>query len=61
MNSNVQDDTIDLKELFFSLIAQWKLISLCILLSIVSAIIYLRTTETIYQTDALVQIKSNVC
>jgi tyrosine-protein kinase Etk/Wzc len=59
MNSNVQDDTIDLKELFFSLIAQWKLISLCILLSIVSAIIYLRTTETIYQTDALVQIKSN--
>lgn len=59
MNSNVQDDTIDLKELFFSLIAEWKLISLCILLSIVSAIIYLRTTETIYQTDALVQIKSN--
>lgn len=59
MNSNVQDDTIDLKELFFSLIAEWKVITLCILLSIVSAIIYLRTTENVYQTDALVQIKSN--
>jgi len=59
MNSNVQDDTIDLKELFFSLIAEWKIISLCVLLSLVSAFIYLRTTETIYQTDALAQIKSN--
>lgn len=59
MNSNVQDDTIDLKELFFSLISEWKVITLCILLSIVSAIIYLRTTENVYQTDALVQIKSN--
>lgn len=59
MNSNVQDDTIDLKELFFSLIAEWKIISLCILLSLVSAFIYLRTTETVYQTDALLQIKSN--
>ena len=47
MNSNVQDDTIDLKELFFSLIAEWKVITLCILLSIVSAIIYLRTTENV--------------
>lgn len=59
MNSNVQDDTIDLKELFFSLISEWKVITLCILLSIVSAIIYLCTTENVYQTDALVQIKSN--
>lgn len=59
MNSNVQDDTIDLKELFFSLIAEWKIISLCVLLSLVSAFIYLRTTDTIYQTDALLQIKSN--
>lgn len=59
MNSNVQDDTIDLKELFFSLISKWKVITLCILLSIVSAIIYLCTTENVYQTDALVQIKSN--
>ncbi|PZK58061.1 hypothetical protein C7Q29_15915, partial [Staphylococcus aureus] len=29
------EDTIDLKELFFSLIAQWKLIALCILLSLI--------------------------
>lgn len=59
MNSNVQDDTIDLKELFFLLIAEWKIISLCVLLSLVSVFIYLRTTDTIYQTDALLQIKSN--
>lgn len=59
MNSNVQDDTIDLKELFFSLIAEWKIISLCVLLSLVSAFIYLRTTDNVYQTDALAQIKSN--
>lgn len=59
MNSNEQDDTIDLKELFFSLIAEWKIISLCVLLSLVSVFIYLRTTGTVYQTDALLQIKSN--
>lgn len=59
MNSNVQDDTIDLKELFFSLIEQWKIISLCILLSLVSAFLYLTATAPIYQTDALIQIKSS--
>ena len=52
------EDTIDLKELFFSLIAQWKLIILCILLSVVCALLYLRTTPNIYQVDALIQVES---
>ena len=53
------EDSIDLKELFFSLIAQWKLITLCVLLSIVSALMYLRTSPNIYQVDALIQVESN--
>ncbi|MEX5288574.1 polysaccharide biosynthesis tyrosine autokinase [Acinetobacter towneri] len=51
------EDTIDLKELFFSLIAQWKMITLCVLLSIVCALLYLRTTPDTYAVDALVQIE----
>lgn len=57
--SNLQDDTIDLKELFFTLIAQWKLIILCTFFTFICAILYLRSSDAIYQTDALVQIKSN--
>ena len=53
------EDSINLKELFFSLIAQWKLITLCVLLSIVCALLYLRTTPNIYQVDALIQVESN--
>ncbi|AVH49930.1 polysaccharide biosynthesis tyrosine autokinase [Acinetobacter sp. SWBY1] len=53
------EDSIDLKELFFSLIAQWKLITLCALLSIFCALLYLRTTPNIYQVDALIQVESN--
>ncbi|OTG80214.1 tyrosine protein kinase [Acinetobacter sp. ANC 5054] len=52
-----EDDTIDLKELFFSLIAQWKLIALCIILSLICALLYVRTTPSIYSTDALVQVE----
>src|SRR5690554_681180 len=55
-NTNTED-TIDLKELFFSLIAQWKLIALCVILSLVCALLYLRTTPDIYQVDALVQVE----
>lgn len=53
------EDTIDLKELFFSLIAQWKMITLCVLLSIVCALLYLRTTPDIYAVDALVQVEDS--
>ncbi|WP_312157512.1 polysaccharide biosynthesis tyrosine autokinase [Acinetobacter variabilis] len=53
------EDTIDLKELFFSLIEQWKMITLCVLLSIVCALLYLRTTPDTYAVDALVQVEDS--
>jgi tyrosine-protein kinase Etk/Wzc len=53
------EDTIDLKELFFSLIAQWKLITLCVILSIVAALLYLRVTPDTYRVDALVQVEES--
>lgn len=62
MNPNTSldtEDTIDLKELFFSLIEQWKIIILCTLIALVSAFLYLTTATPIYQTDALIEIKSN--
>ncbi|MDC5395209.1 Wzz/FepE/Etk N-terminal domain-containing protein, partial [Acinetobacter baumannii] len=60
MNQNTNtEDTIDLKELFFSLIAQWKLIALCIILSLVCALIYLRVTPDTYSVDALVQVEDS--
>ena len=57
--SNKTEDTIDLKELFFSLIAQWKLIALCVILSLVCALLYLRTTPDTYAVNALVQVEEN--
>lgn len=60
MSQNSQtEDTIDLKELFFSLIAQWKLIALCIILSLIFALLYLRTTPDTYAVDALVQVEDS--
>ncbi|XZT79785.1 polysaccharide biosynthesis tyrosine autokinase [Acinetobacter baumannii] len=60
MNQNTNtEDSIDLKELFFSLIAQWKLIALCIILSLVCALIYLRVTPDTYSVDALVQVEDS--
>ncbi|WP_335992418.1 polysaccharide biosynthesis tyrosine autokinase [Acinetobacter pittii] len=57
-NTNAED-TIDLKELFFSLIAQWKLIALCVILSVVCALLYLRVTPDTYSVDALVQVEDS--
>lgn len=56
-NSKTNDDTIDLKELFFSLIAQWKVIALCVILTLICALLYLRVTSPVYYTDALVQVE----
>lgn len=53
------EDTIDLKELFFSLIAQWKLIALCVTLSLICALLYLRTTPDTYSVDAMVQVEDS--
>lgn len=57
-NTNTED-TIDLKELFFALVAQWKLIALCIILSLVFALLYLRVTHDTYSVDALVQVEDS--
>ncbi|EPQ0529774.1 polysaccharide biosynthesis tyrosine autokinase [Acinetobacter baumannii] len=57
-NTNTED-TIDLKELFFSLIAQWKLIALCVILSVVCALLYLRVTPDTYSVDTLVQVEDS--
>ena len=60
MSQNTKtEDTIDLKELFFSLIAQWKLIVLCMILSLVCALLYLRTTPNTYSVDALLQVEDS--
>ena len=56
-NSKTNDDTIDLKELFFSLIAQWKVIALCVILTLICALLYLRVTSPVYSTDAIVQVE----
>lgn len=58
-NSNTNDDTIDLKELFFSLIAQWKVIALCVILSLICALLYLRVTPPTYSSDALIQVEDS--
>lgn len=57
-NTNTED-TIDLKELFFALIAQWKLIALCIMLSLAFALLYLRVTPDTYSVNALVQVEDS--
>lgn len=57
-NPTTTEDTIDLKELFFSLIAQWKIIALCIILSLICALLYLRVTPNTYSVDALVQVET---
>lgn len=57
-NPTTTEDTIDLKELFFSLIAQWKIIALCIILSLICALLYLRVASNTYSVDALVQVET---
>ena len=57
-NTNTED-TIDLKELFFALVAQWKMIVLCVILSLVFALLYLRVTPDTYSVDALVQVEDS--
>ena len=56
-NSKTSEDTIDLKELFFSLIEQWKVIALCVVLSLICALLYLRVTPSSYSTDAMILVE----
>ncbi|EOX7545108.1 polysaccharide biosynthesis tyrosine autokinase [Acinetobacter baumannii] len=58
-NSKTSEDSIDLKELFFSLIAQWKIIACCVILSLICALLYLRITPDIYAVDAMVQVEDS--
>ena len=57
--NNNTEDMINVKGLLFSLIAQWKLIALCTFLSLIAALLYLRTAANTYMVDALVQIEEN--
>ncbi|PKF32914.1 GNVR domain-containing protein [Acinetobacter proteolyticus] len=58
MNQNTQlnDDAIDIRELFFTLIAQWKLIVFCTIFTLVCAGIYLKIAQKTYSVDAKIQI-----
>ena len=58
-NSKTNEDSIDLKELFFSLIAQWKIIACCVILSLICALLYLRITPDTYAVDAMVQVEDS--
>ena len=61
MNPNTQltDDTIDLRELFFSLLIQWKLIVFCTVFALVCAVAYLKVAKKTYSVDAKIQIIDN--
>lgn len=57
-NNNHSEDTIDLRELFFSLASQWKMISLCSVLVLSAGALYLRATPDTYAVNAMVQVES---
>ncbi|MDH0032435.1 MULTISPECIES: GNVR domain-containing protein [unclassified Acinetobacter] len=61
MNQNTQltDDTIDLRELLFTLLTQWKLIVFCTVLALVCAATYLKVAKKTYSVDAKVQMIDN--
>lgn len=52
-------ERIDLGELFNTILQSWKLIGVCVFLSVFVAIFYLRVTSSIYSVDGLVQIENN--
>ncbi|ATO19191.1 tyrosine protein kinase [Acinetobacter sp. LoGeW2-3] len=56
-NNNNTENLIDLKGVFFSLLAQWKFILLFGLLTMLVALLYLRTTTVNYKVDAIVQVE----
>lgn len=55
--TNTTQDTIDLKQLYFSLLEQWKIILTCIVISLILTLLYLRVAPTEYSVDALVQVE----
>ena len=57
--NNNTENMIDLKGVFFSLLAQWKLILLCGLLSLIVVLLYIRTAAPSYKVDAIVQVEES--
>ncbi len=53
------DDSIDLKQLFFMLLRQWKIIMSCVILALLLAILYLRVTSPTYAVNSLIQIEDS--
>lgn len=53
------DDSIDLKQLFFMLLRQWKIIVACVVLALLLALLYLRITSPTYSVNGLIQVEDN--
>jgi len=51
-------DTIDLSEIFRTILNHWKLVVICVFVALFVAILYLRETRSIYSVDGLIQIES---
>lgn len=58
-NTQLNEDTIDLKELFFTLMAQWKIILACALFALLCGGIYLSFAKKVYSVDAKIQVTDN--
>jgi tyrosine-protein kinase Etk/Wzc len=57
--NNDDNDSIDLGEVFHTIISHWKLIVVCVFVAVVLAVLYLRETRSVYSVDGLVQIESS--
>ncbi|ONG40065.1 tyrosine protein kinase [Alkanindiges hydrocarboniclasticus] len=57
--STYTDDSIDLKQLFFMLLRQWKIIVACVVLALLLALLYLRVTSPTYAVNGLIQVEDN--
>lgn len=53
-----ESETIDLGEMFRTLLNNWKLIISCVFIALLFAMLYLRETRFIYSVDGLVQIQN---
>ncbi|RYY79816.1 MAG: polysaccharide biosynthesis tyrosine autokinase [Moraxellaceae bacterium] len=53
------DDSIDLKQLFFMLLRQWKIIVACVVLALLLALLYLRITSPTYAVNGLIQVEDS--
>lgn len=53
-----EDDVIDLKELFFSLLQHWYIILVAMLVTLLLALVYLKRTLPVYSANAMLQVES---